>query len=36
MLFEEVKHLLHQEAQRIELDMLTVIGFDFEYHFPLQ
>ena len=32
--FEEVKEALHKEAMRIELDMLTVIGFDFEFDFP--
>jgi hypothetical protein len=32
--FEEVKEALHKEAMRIELDILTVIGFDFEFDFP--
>jgi len=32
--FEEVKEALHKEAMRIELDILTVIGFDFEFEFP--
>jgi hypothetical protein len=29
-----VKETLHKEAMRIELDILTVIGFDFEFEFP--
>lgn len=32
--YEVVKAKLHSEAMKIELDMLTVIGFDFECHFP--
>ena len=29
-----MKEALHKEAMRIELDILTVIGFDFEFEFP--
>ena len=32
--YEEEKEKIHIEAIRIELDMLTVLGFDFDYHFP--
>ncbi len=31
--FEEVKSSIHKESMRIELDILTVIGFDFKFDF---
>lgn len=32
--FESVKASLHSQALQIEIDMLTVMQFDFEFQFP--
>lgn len=33
--FEEVQAEIHQTATKVELEILTVLQFDFEFDFPM-